>query len=604
MSEGREPSTLLRMDDRRLVRALRAREPGAPAALYDAYANRLYAYCWFLLRERDAAQVALREALIVADAHVDRLRDPDRLAPWLYAVARLECHRRLPGRALAPDLPVATHDQDDVDQRVMAWQAVLALDVLSREALELRVRHRLPVTDLAAILDLPVRAAQLTLDRAHTELGAALTAEILAHQGPYGCEARGRLLRERHHRHGQIDAALRRALLRHTEECPVCGAFRPRAISAAKVFGLLPQAEPPEELRVRVMSGFLGPELADYRLFVATRVSDFAPSGFPVQARPREPSRAARVSQHGSHNPALRFLHRLAVPRRPASCGASNARGGSGARDLQHAAARRLAVGCVSAALLISGGTAVARALLPPQHHAGTSMGETSPDEAVPTAISQPPPRDPEASDDDGARMPVSATFPLGALASSAPPFALPWPPAPGDLRLSGGAGAGGPGPRGGTLSAAPLFLDLADRSHGTIELRASGGPVAWSARPWGAVRPSATSGRLVPGRAVRLTVQVSRTSRSQGEGGLILNPGRIEVRVIWRPVTVPEPEPGSSTPSRAPVSPTDPSSPPPASPTEPPASRPPAPSDPPSDPSRSPATPSSNGASGPKPGS
>ncbi|MFD0853877.1 RNA polymerase sigma factor, partial [Actinomadura adrarensis] len=75
------------MDDRRLVKALRARDPGAPADVYDAYADGLYAYCWFLLRGRDAAQVALRDAFIVAEAHVDKLRDPERFGPWLYAVA-------------------------------------------------------------------------------------------------------------------------------------------------------------------------------------------------------------------------------------------------------------------------------------------------------------------------------------------------------------------------------------------------------------------------------------------------------------------------------------------------------------------------------------
>ena len=46
------------MNDHLLVEALRGRDVGAPAAMYAAYADRLYAYCWFQLRERDAAQVA------------------------------------------------------------------------------------------------------------------------------------------------------------------------------------------------------------------------------------------------------------------------------------------------------------------------------------------------------------------------------------------------------------------------------------------------------------------------------------------------------------------------------------------------------------------
>src|SRR5262245_54147056 len=126
------------MNDRLLVEAMQSRDPGALSAVYDAYADRLYAFCWFQLRSRDAAQVAFRDSLIVAQAHVDKLREPDRFGPWLYAMARIECGRRLPLAGQQPDIPIATHDQVDVDQRIMAWGAVMGLPQLSREILELR----------------------------------------------------------------------------------------------------------------------------------------------------------------------------------------------------------------------------------------------------------------------------------------------------------------------------------------------------------------------------------------------------------------------------------------------------------------------------------
>src|SRR4051812_37585786 len=143
------------MNDHLLVEALKSRDPGALPAVYAAYAAPLYAYCWSQLLGRDAAQVALRDTFIVGEAHIDRLRDPDRLEPWLYAIARLECDRRRPRPDVQPDLPVASHDQDDVDQRLMAWNAVRALSGLARELLELRVRRALPTAEVAAVLDLP-----------------------------------------------------------------------------------------------------------------------------------------------------------------------------------------------------------------------------------------------------------------------------------------------------------------------------------------------------------------------------------------------------------------------------------------------------------------
>ncbi|MFD2357381.1 RNA polymerase sigma factor [Nonomuraea ferruginea] len=82
------------MNDRVLVEALRAGDPGALAALYDAHAESVYRYCRCLLRDADSAQVALRDALIAAEAHAGLLADPGMLRPWLYALARSECRRR------------------------------------------------------------------------------------------------------------------------------------------------------------------------------------------------------------------------------------------------------------------------------------------------------------------------------------------------------------------------------------------------------------------------------------------------------------------------------------------------------------------------------
>ncbi|MFD0538286.1 RNA polymerase sigma factor [Actinomadura luteofluorescens] len=295
------------MSDHLLVETLRERDPGAPAAVYDAHAEKLYAYCWFQLRGRDAAQVALRDTFIVAEAHIGKLREPDRFEPWLYAIARLECARRMPPRHLVPDVPVASHDQEDVDQRITAWQAVLGLPPLSRELLELHVRRRLSVPDLAAVFGLSPRDAQTALDCAHGELEAALTAEMLANKGPYGCPERAHLLRERQ---GDFTHDLSKRLVGHARECSACGSLRPRSVSAAKVYGLLPDAVPAPETRLRVMSCFLDPELVGYRLFVATRVTEFRSDGFPVQSASGRPGRAARQSGAGGSPARVRRLGR------------------------------------------------------------------------------------------------------------------------------------------------------------------------------------------------------------------------------------------------------------------------------------------------------
>src|SRR6266567_1059180 len=93
------------MNNHPLVEEPPACGPDSVAAVYDDHAADLFKYCWFMLRNTGAAQVALRDSLIVADAHSARLSDPAQLRPWLYAVARAECARRRPSPAEDPGTP-------------------------------------------------------------------------------------------------------------------------------------------------------------------------------------------------------------------------------------------------------------------------------------------------------------------------------------------------------------------------------------------------------------------------------------------------------------------------------------------------------------------
>src|ERR1700739_2334989 len=95
------------MRDREIVAAIVVGDPAGLAAAYDRYAAPLYAYCRSLLAEPADAADAVHDTFVVAASKLDGLRDPDRLRPWLYAVARNECHRRLRARARTADLEEA-----------------------------------------------------------------------------------------------------------------------------------------------------------------------------------------------------------------------------------------------------------------------------------------------------------------------------------------------------------------------------------------------------------------------------------------------------------------------------------------------------------------
>lgn len=269
------------MTDRVLVEALRARDPGALAELYDSHAGGIYRYCWSLLLNSDSAQVALRDTLIAAEAHVHSLADPDRLRPWLYALARGECLRRRAATPPGPyEPPAEAPEPGDAGLRLMAWNAVRGLPVADREILELSTGHDLSVPELAAVLGVSPRQVETALEGARERLRDAITAEALAGNAPYDCPRVARILSDFS---GELTPDTRDHLVRHLARCETCSPHRNRQVSAAKVFELLPVVTLPKALRVRVLSCFIDPELTPYRRYVGRRSGALDAAGFPVE---------------------------------------------------------------------------------------------------------------------------------------------------------------------------------------------------------------------------------------------------------------------------------------------------------------------------------
>lgn len=270
------------MNDRVLAESLRAGDPGALAAAYDHCADDLFQYCWFMLRDREAARVALRDALVAAQAHIGRLKDPGLVRPWLYALARAERRRRRPAPPDHPDVTVAHTGEADADLRFTAWNAVMALPAAQREALYLSVRRGLAPGWVALVLGLPARDAEALLDRSRKGLEQRVIGEVLARAGGDKCSGRAAILRARR---GVLTATQREALARHASGCKACSRRVPHRVSADKVFGVLPAAEPPPGMRLRTMTFLTDPELAGYRALVAKRAGRFDGSGFPIPDR-------------------------------------------------------------------------------------------------------------------------------------------------------------------------------------------------------------------------------------------------------------------------------------------------------------------------------
>ena len=166
------------MRDSEVVEAIVAGDPDGLAEAYDRYAAPLYTYCRSLLREPADAADAVQDTFVIAASKLAGLRDQSRLRPWLYAVARNECHRRLRENASAGTsaldlLPEMSDESADVtggaeraELRALLRSAVRGLNAGEQDLIELQLRQELDVAEIAAVLgSFPQPRARTALPR-------------------------------------------------------------------------------------------------------------------------------------------------------------------------------------------------------------------------------------------------------------------------------------------------------------------------------------------------------------------------------------------------------------------------------------------------------
>ena len=122
--------------DREVVAAITAGDPAGIAMAYDRYAAALYGYSHWILHDSAAAAGALKDTFVIAAATLSNLSEPSKLRPWLFALARNECRRRIrptsavrDGEADAAGQPADATDElsdagDDLSDATVQFRAV------------------------------------------------------------------------------------------------------------------------------------------------------------------------------------------------------------------------------------------------------------------------------------------------------------------------------------------------------------------------------------------------------------------------------------------------------------------------------------------------
>jgi RNA polymerase sigma factor (sigma-70 family) len=299
------------MLDREIVAAIVAGDPAGLATAYDRYAPSLYSYCQSLLTEPADAADAVQDTFIIASAKLSALRDPDRLRPWLYAVARNECHRRLRAAVSAAPLDEAAGvtdetndlgaDLEQAELREVVWSALGGLTPSEREIIELNLGHELTGADLADALGVPRNQAHAMASRARAHYESALGVLLVARSGREACPELAGILEGWD---GRLTVLLRKRIGRHIRRCDVCGDRQRRELSPVALLSVLPVAALPAALRHQVL-GLIAdgsPGAVAQRLAVGQRAGALGPGGFPRPLNPPSPIRL----HHAAHSAFVR----------------------------------------------------------------------------------------------------------------------------------------------------------------------------------------------------------------------------------------------------------------------------------------------------------
>lgn len=535
-----------------------------PPTRYEPYLDGLFTYCLSVLCDHDAATAVLGEVLAVAERQHGRCpADPSLRKAWLYALARWACLRELARRRRvrhgartrwpvseeaprapeeaprdpegAPGAPGETpgtpeeapRDGAEAAERhrgelaLLAWPEAAGTTPEQREALELAVRHQLDAPEVAAVLGTAPQAARELLSAAACEVERTRAALAVVETGT--CPAVARLTGD--HR-VLLSAALRRELVRHVDDCPVCRRTAERAEAAGPWPG-----------------------------------STVTPATLPLVPAPRSAARAAMLDASRARSAGPRF-GRDGFPLDPKDHAARRAR-------LRTRAVTTTVIAAVVAAPVLALWVAY--------------QGDTAADgDRGDRAFSAPG----QAGARDGGHYANAGSARTG----PGPRFRLPRQAPDVSVEVLSGGSAPSPatfGRRGlGRVTVtARSYGDVT-----VLTLTASGGPVDWSLRtdaPW--LRASRTSGTLEPGRSASAYVSVDRAREPRGpwtarvhvgpSGAVVAltgyGPGRVPARPEppRDPVAPPAPpQVAASVPSPAPPAASEP----------PPATEPPPSADPP----------------------
>lgn len=247
--------------DAAIVEAAQAGDRDAFAEIYGRYADRLHDFCHSMLRNPHDAADATQDTFLVAAERLSQLRDPSKLRPWLYAIARNECIRRSKRRArtlpsddmselVAPSAPIDA-ELGSQELGTLVWDAAGGLAERDRALLDLHLRQGLDGQELADAIGMTPSRVYVIMSRLRDQVERSLGALLVARAGRKDCPELDAMLSSWD---GRLNPLIRKRVARHIDACDVCAERRRTLVSPLALLAGIPMIPAPIALRDRVLA--------------------------------------------------------------------------------------------------------------------------------------------------------------------------------------------------------------------------------------------------------------------------------------------------------------------------------------------------------------
>lgn len=181
-----------------LARALLAGETNAFERFVDHFRSKIFRYSWLMCGQPDDAEEVAQDTLLKVFENFDQLRDPERVRPWVFRIARNACLMQRRRSVFAPshelsleDLPPAAElaglDPPPEGQflraelRAVIDRVVSELPPVYRAVVLLRDLEELTTEETAQILDLSVDVVKTRLHRGRAAMRQKLDCYLNNH---------------------------------------------------------------------------------------------------------------------------------------------------------------------------------------------------------------------------------------------------------------------------------------------------------------------------------------------------------------------------------------------------------------------------------------